>query len=168
MNESAVLQRLRDAGLRPTMARISILKLIDASSPASLGAEEVFGRLMEEGVQPGLGTVYRVLQELHACGLLVREWGAQRSKALYRTMPPGATGQAVHLVCPESGRIIALDDERLRQALVDAAAHHEVDLSGRVLRIEAEQRANAAMLPLQGRRASATKAHRPSQRKPLE
>ncbi len=43
---ATVLQRLRAAGLRPTIARIGVLQVIEASGPERLSAEDVFRQMM--------------------------------------------------------------------------------------------------------------------------
>jgi len=115
-----ILQRLRTTGLRPTMARIGVLQVIEAASPAAVCAEEVFRRMMLRGTRASMGTVYRVIHQLEAAGLLLREWDANR-KAHYRIKPAERDVATILLVCRESGRSVVLTDGDLHARLVAAA-----------------------------------------------
>jgi len=136
--ESSIAQRLRAARLRPTVARIGVLQLVEAAAPDSLAAEELFRQLITKGVRVGAGSVYRVLQELHTAGLLVREWGSAR-KAFYRSRLGAADGGMVRLVCSDSGRCIHVHDEQLLAALAALAMQHKLDLDGCSLTIAVER-----------------------------
>ena len=142
MVEPPIAQRLRVVGLRPTVARIGVLQLIEAAAPDCLAAEELFRQLLAKGVQIGVGSVYRVLQELHSGGLVIREWGSAR-KAFYRSRRGAVDGDAMRLVCLDSGRCIPLHDEQLLAALAAAAMQHGVDLAGCSLTVAVERRTAA-------------------------
>lgn len=79
-----VLERLRNAGLRPTTARVSIVQAVEACA-APMTAEDVFRALMRRGISMGFGTAYRALSELAAAGLVARAWvqGRAGAKAMY-------------------------------------------------------------------------------------
>jgi len=152
------MERLRGAGIQPTSVRIAVLQVIDAAYPASLDADAAFRRLDARGVCVSPGSVYRVLRELHAAHLLVREWGLQR-RALYRASPMGKDILALHLLCPDSGRRVALEDEALLAALRVAAGRLGVALDGHCLVIAAEAGAQVkADVPRQGLRRAVTGA----------
>ena len=65
-------QELRSVGLKATLPRIKVLEIIRGSEERHLSAEDVFRRLLEQGHDVGLATVYRVLSQLEAAGLLSR------------------------------------------------------------------------------------------------
>lgn len=79
-----VLQRLRNAGLRPTTARVLIMQAVEAYA-VPMTAEDVFRALMGRGVALRFGTSYRILTELSECHLLARNWipGRAGAKATY-------------------------------------------------------------------------------------
>ena len=137
MTEPTILQRLRAAQLRPTMARIGVLQVIEAAAPASICAEDVFRGLLQRGTPVSGGTVYRALQQCEAAGLLLREWDGKR-KAHYRAKPNGFDAAPLRLVCIDTGRTIVLDDAELHARLIAAARREGLDLTGQALAIHAE------------------------------
>lgn len=63
---------LKNAGLKITLPRMKILQLLEASDQRHLKAEDVFKQLLESGEDIGLATVYRVLTQFEAAGLVTR------------------------------------------------------------------------------------------------
>lgn len=63
---------LRKAGLKVTLPRTKILELLENSDAKHLSAEEIYKSLMESGDEVGLATVYRVLAQFEAAGLVNR------------------------------------------------------------------------------------------------
>lgn len=131
---ATVLQRLRSAELRPTIARISVLQVIDVQAPGRLCVEDVFRQLLLRGIRISNGTVYRVTNELEAKGLLVREWNQTR-KAYYRSRPLRHVGHTLRIVCGLSGRSMELEDDELCERLIAAAGRQGLDLQGKELTI---------------------------------
>jgi Fur family ferric uptake transcriptional regulator len=65
-------QDLRNAGLKVTLPRLKILEMLESSPLRHLSAEEIYRRLMDSGEDIGLATVYRVLTQFEAAGLVSR------------------------------------------------------------------------------------------------
>ena len=63
---------LRKAGLKVTHPRMRILALLDALRPRHLTAEDIYRHLLEQGDEIGLATVYRVLTQFEAAGLVLK------------------------------------------------------------------------------------------------
>ena len=63
---------LRKAGLKATLPRLKILEILEASKKRHMGAEDVYKALLEVGEDVGLATVYRVLTQFEAAGLVSR------------------------------------------------------------------------------------------------
>lgn len=63
---------IRDAGLKVTLPRLKILDMLEKSSNRHLTAEDMYKALMENGEEIGLATVYRVLTQFEAAGLVKR------------------------------------------------------------------------------------------------
>lgn len=107
---SAALRRaLRDAGLRATGARASVLKiLMEAGTP--LSHSEVYERLADQSVDRV--TVYRNLTDLAEAGLLNRtDLGDHVWRFEWRE--PGPQGEAAHaahphFLCSDCGAIACL------------------------------------------------------------
>ncbi|HMW15898.1 MAG: ferric iron uptake transcriptional regulator [Pseudomonadales bacterium] len=65
-------QALRNAGLKVTLPRVKILQLLEVSSRRHMSAEDVYKALLATGEDVGLATVYRVLTQFEAAGLVIR------------------------------------------------------------------------------------------------
>jgi len=63
---------LKTAGLKATLPRLKIINLFEQSKVRHLTAEDVYKKLLAEGLDVGLATVYRVLTQFEQAGLLVR------------------------------------------------------------------------------------------------
>jgi Fe2+ or Zn2+ uptake regulation protein len=131
---------LRQAGLKATRARLSILSVLDFPAYACkpLSAEELFVR-----VRPGLrrrtvdqATVYRNLKSLEKAGI-VRRVDLRAGPALYERAEPDHHHH--HLVCTDCGAIerfsacgVAPIAERAlgESSLFDAVFDHSLELFG--------------------------------------
>lgn len=63
---------LRNAGLKVTLPRLKILELLEGSEARHMSAEDIYRRLMDMNEDVGLATVYRVLTQFEAAGLVRR------------------------------------------------------------------------------------------------
>ena len=63
---------LKKAGLKATLPRIRILHILEESIGKHLSAEDVYKVLLDHGEEVGLATVYRVLTQFEAAGLVMR------------------------------------------------------------------------------------------------
>lgn len=97
---------IRAAGLKVTLPRIKILELFQkrAQSPSPihhLSAEEVHQALLDENLEVGLATVYRVLTQFEQSGMLKRSH-FETGKAVYE-LNEGEHHD--HIVCMTCGHI---------------------------------------------------------------
>lgn len=65
-------QDLRKAGLKVTLPRLKVLEILETASTRHLSAEDVYKSLLGMGEDIGLATVYRVLTQFEAAGLVSR------------------------------------------------------------------------------------------------
>src|SRR3546814_16464514 len=65
-------QDLRKAGLKVTHTRMRILEILENASPRHMTAVDVYRQLLQLDAELGLATVYRVLTQLEAAGLVMR------------------------------------------------------------------------------------------------
>ena len=65
-------QDLRKVGLKVTHPRMRILELLEQTKPRHMTAEDIYRHLLEEGEEIGLATVYRVLTQFEAAGLVLK------------------------------------------------------------------------------------------------
>jgi Fur family ferric uptake transcriptional regulator len=108
MSES---QDLKNAGLKATLPRLKILKLFETSDVRHLTAEDVYKILLAEGVDVGLATVYRVLTQFEAAGLLVRHH-FESGKSVFE-LNQGSHHD--HLVCMQCGKVEEFFDSEIEK-----------------------------------------------------
>lgn len=109
-------QDLNEMGLKATLPRLKVLSLFENSASRHLSAEDVYKRLMQEGMEIGLATVYRVLTQFEQAGLLVRHH-FESDKAVFE-LNHGEHHD--HLVCLQCGHVEEFYDAEIekRQARV--------------------------------------------------
>ena len=98
---------LRNAGLKVTLPRLKILELLEGSKPRHVSAEDVYRILKEQGEDIGLATVYRVLTQFEAAGLVMRHH-FEDGHAVFE-MQHGTHHD--HIVCMRCGRVDEFVDE---------------------------------------------------------
>ncbi len=67
---SGVIDRLRQAGLRPTRQRIALAKLLFEGGDRHVTAEELHGEALGGNVRVSLATIYNTLHQFTTAGLL--------------------------------------------------------------------------------------------------
>lgn len=67
---SRVLDRLKDAGLRPTRQRLALAKLLTEAGDCHMTAEQLHGQALAAGIRVSLATVYNTLHQFTEAGLL--------------------------------------------------------------------------------------------------
>lgn len=104
-------QDLRDAGLKVTAPRLKILALLENTEGRHLTAEDIYRLLLETGGEIGLATVYRVLTQFEAAGLVTRHHfeGGQAVFELDRGPHHD------HIVCVHCGRIEEFYDKIIEE-----------------------------------------------------
>src|SRR5580704_13585023 len=63
---------LRNAGLKVTLPRLKILDILADASARHMSAEDIYKKLLVSNEDIGLATVYRVLTQFEAAGLVTR------------------------------------------------------------------------------------------------
>jgi Fur family ferric uptake transcriptional regulator len=127
-------QALAEAGYRRGGARSAIVALLDGQTCA-LSPAEAGELLRARGREVSRASVYRVIEQLDALGLLQR---VEAGHGIVRYEPARqGPGHHHHLVCERCGRIEPFTDQALEQAIsrLDArvplrVATHEVVLRG--------------------------------------
>jgi len=115
---------LRKAGLKVTLPRISILQLMTKHKQRHMSAEEVYKALMENGEDVGLATVYRVLTQFEAAGLVVRH-NFDGGHAVFE-LNDGDDHD--HMVCIETGEVIEFSDDKIDTLRREIAQKHGFEL----------------------------------------
>lgn len=102
---------LKNVGLKATLPRLKILSLFETSDVRHLTAEDVYKILIAEGVDVGLATVYRVLTQFEAAGLLERHH-FEGSKSVFEL---NQGGHHDHLVCLQCGKVEEFYDAEIER-----------------------------------------------------
>lgn len=122
-------QELREAGLKATLPRINILKILETAEQRHLSAEDVYKLLLESGDDVGLATVYRVLTQFESAGLVQRH-NFEEGHSVFE-LDRGEHHD--HMVCIETGKVIEFHNEQIEQLQEDIAEAHGYDLTGHSL-----------------------------------
>lgn len=102
---------LKNVGLKATLPRLRILNLFETSEVRHLTAEDVYRILIAEDMDVGLATVYRVLTQFEAAGLLVRHH-FEGGKAVFE-LNQGKHHD--HLVCMQCGKVEEFYDPEIER-----------------------------------------------------
>jgi Fur family ferric uptake transcriptional regulator len=102
---------LRKAGLKVTLPRLKILELLESSPTRHLSAEDIYRKLLESNEDIGLATVYRVLTQFEAAGLVSRHH-FEDGMAVFE-INQGAHHD--HIVCVECGRVEEFMDSGIEE-----------------------------------------------------
>ena len=105
------LTDLKTIGLKATLPRLKILNLFENSPVRHLTAEDVYKVLLNEGMDIGLATVYRVLTQFEQAGLLIRHH-FESGKAVFEL---NQGGHHDHLVCLQCGRVEEFVDPEIER-----------------------------------------------------
>lgn len=92
---------LRQAGLKVTVPRKKILEILENNRDRHMSAEDVYKLLLESDEEIGLATVYRVLTQFEAAGLVKRH----HFEGTQSVFELDEGGHHDHLVCTSCGRI---------------------------------------------------------------
>ena len=95
-------QELRKVGLKVTHPRMRILELLEQAKPRHMTAEDIYRHLLDNGDEIGLATVYRVLTQFEAAGLVLKH-NFEGGQAVYE-LDRGEHHD--HMVDIESGKVI--------------------------------------------------------------
>ncbi|MFZ1908794.1 MAG: ferric iron uptake transcriptional regulator [Burkholderiales bacterium] len=128
-------QSLKEIGLKATLPRRKILELFETSKDVRhLSAEDVYRKLIAEGIDVGLATVYRVLTQFEQAGLLSRQH-FETGKAVFEL---NQGGHHDHLVCLQCGRVEEFYDPEIEKRQTEVARKRGFDLRGHSLALYAD------------------------------
>ncbi|CAG1769086.1 Ferric uptake regulation protein [uncultured bacterium] len=104
---------LKNAGLKVTIPRIKILQILEKQSEQHrhLSAEQVYKILLSEEEDIGLATVYRVLTQFEAAGLVTRHH-FDGGNSIFE-LSSGLHHD--HIVCMRCGKVDEFTDESIEQ-----------------------------------------------------
>lgn len=116
---------LKKAGLKVTLPRVKILEILENSNENHLSAEDVYKELLDAGDDVGLATVYRVLTQFEAAGLVQR----QNFDGGHSVFELDRGEHHDHMVCVETGKVIEFHNETIEELQRQIAAEHGYEIT---------------------------------------
>ncbi len=115
---------LKKAGLKVTLPRMKILEFLEVTDVRHHSAESIYKALLNDGEEIGLATVYRVLTQFEAAGLVERHH-FESGQAVFEL---NEKGHHDHIVCVSCGKVEEFYDEmiEMRQREVAKSKGYEV------------------------------------------
>lgn len=121
-------QDLRNVGLKVTHPRMRILALLEKSKSRHVTAEDIYRMLLEQDEDIGLATVYRVLTQFEAAGLVLKH-NFEAGQSVYE-LDRGQHHD--HMVDVDTGRIIEFESgeiEELQRRIAESMGYEIEDHS---------------------------------------
>ncbi len=117
-------QELRNAGLKVTLPRVKILEILERSALRHMSAEDMYKSLLDSGEDIGLATVYRVLTQFEAAGLVTRH----HFEGGHSVFELNQGDHHDHIVCVKCGRVDEFVDGEIekRQKQIAVAKGYEI------------------------------------------
>ena len=122
-------QDLRKAGLKVTHPRMRILELLELARPRHMTAEDIYRLLLEHGDEIGLATVYRVLTQFEAAGLVLKH-NFEGGHAVYE-LDRGEHHD--HMVDIDTGKVIEFQSPEIEELQRQIAATHGYEIEEHAL-----------------------------------
>lgn len=110
-------QEIRNAGLKVTLPRMKILEILETANKRHMSAEEIYHQLREFGEDVGMATVYRVLTQFEAAGLVIRH----NFEDNYSVFELNNSEHHDHLVCVKCGYVEEFCDTLIEERQVAIA-----------------------------------------------
>lgn len=121
-------KELRKAGLKITLPRLKILEILEATKSRHMSAEDIYKHLLQSGEDIGLATVYRVLTQFEAAGLVTRH----NFEGGHSVFELDDGDHHDHMVCVDSGDVVEFvseEIERLQHEIADKYGYELIDHS---------------------------------------
>lgn len=117
---------LRNAGLKVTLPRVKILQILEnQATDRHLTAEQVYKILLSEDEDIGLATVYRVLTQFEAAGLVTRHH-FEGGNSVFE-LSDGDHHD--HILCMKCGKVDEFTDELIESRQKEIASRLGYDLT---------------------------------------
>ena len=118
-------QDLRKAGLKVTHPRMRILELLEQRTARHhMTAEDIYRQLLDSGDEIGLATVYRVLTQFEAAGLVLKH-NFEAGQSVYE-LDRGHHHD--HMVDIDTGKIVEFESPEIEELQRKIAAKHGYDI----------------------------------------
>jgi Fur family ferric uptake transcriptional regulator len=124
---------LKNIGLKVTLPRLKILELFQAGTQRHMTAEDVYRQLLQQQVDIGLATVYRVLMQFEQADILKRSH-FESERAVYE-LNQGEHHD--HLVCLDCGRVEEFHDADIEALQIKVAKKKGFEIADHALSLYA-------------------------------
>ncbi len=111
---------LRKVGLKVTLPRLRVLEVLAEPAEKHMTADDVYRALIASGEDIGLATVYRVLNQFEAAGLVVKH-NFEGGQAFYEL---DGGDHHDHMICVETGKVIEFVSPEIERLQSEIAAKH--------------------------------------------
>ena len=121
-------KELRKAGLKITLPRLKILEILEGARARHMSAEDIYKQLLKSGEDIGLATVYRVLTQFEAAGLVTRH----NFEGGHSVFELDDGDHHDHMVCVETGDVVEFvseEIERLQHEIAEKYGYELIDHS---------------------------------------
>jgi len=102
---------LRKVGLKVTLPRMKILEILETTATRHMSAEDVYKMLLDANEEIGLATVYRVLTQFEAAGLVTRH----HFEGGHSVFEMNEGHHHDHIVCNQCGKVVEFIDETIER-----------------------------------------------------
>lgn len=120
---------LRKLGLKVTHPRMRVLELLEQTRPRHMTAEDIYRKLVEDGDEIGLATVYRVLTQFETAGLVLKH-NFEGGHAVYEL---DRGDHHDHMVDIETGKIVEFESPEIEELQRRIAAEYGYDIEEHAL-----------------------------------
>lgn len=117
-------KELRKAGLKVTHPRMRILQIFEEEGIHHLSAEDIYRKLLASQEDIGLATVYRVLTQFEAAGILMKH-NFEGGQAVYE-LDRGKHHD--HMIDVDSGKVVEFVSEEIERLQKEIAAKHGYEI----------------------------------------
>ncbi len=117
-------KEIRDAGLKVTVPRMKILEMLEKCGDKHVSAEDVYKILIRQGEEISLATIYRVLTQFEAAGLVKRH-NFEGGFAVYE-LDRGEHHD--HIMCVVCGKVVEFTDNVIERRQHEIAKQHGFEI----------------------------------------
>ena len=116
---------LKKAGLKVTLPRLKILAILESNERKHVSAEEIYKIFIERGDEIGIATVYRVLTQFEASGIVTRHRFDGDSSVFELSSGPHHD----HLVCIKCDKVVEFVDEVVERRQRELAERNSFEIT---------------------------------------
>ncbi|MEL0082437.1 MAG: ferric iron uptake transcriptional regulator [Gammaproteobacteria bacterium] len=132
MSSSAALRKM---GLKATLPRIKIFEFLQNSDERHLSAEDIYKAMLIDNEEVGLATIYRVLTQFEAAGLVIRHH-FEGDRSLFELGGGNDANHHDHLVCTRCGDIQEFRNDEIEQLQIEVARQFGFQITDHSLNIQ--------------------------------